>query len=115
MTNNAKANQTVAYTQLLLGKIFSKQKTEIPSHNIIVLESPPSLNFDIFPYNQAMYHMCQNSQVFFAWNLIQRYHIKPDGLHIRNQFKRFMIMSVSAPIKKLNPYYYYGLPFSFNV
>ena len=112
MTNNAKAKQSVSHSQSLLQSVFDELKTQISPHNIIFLESPPSLNFDIYPYNRAAYHTCHNSQIYFAPNLLTRSNIKPDGLHILARYKHLMVKSVSTAIKKMNPYVYFGFPFS---
>lgn len=110
MTNNAKANQSVAYSKSILNKIFEHLKTEISAQNIIVLESPPSLNFDIFPYNKVMFDLCQSNEVFFARNLLKKVHMKGDGLHILNHYKHLMVKSVAAAIKKIDPKRHYRLP-----
>ena len=112
MTNNAKAKQPVSHTQSLLQSVFDELKTQVSPHNIIFLESIPSLNFDIYPYNRAAYHTCQNSGIYFAPNLLTRSNIKPDGLHILARYKHLMVKSVSTAIKKMNPYVYFGFPFS---
>ena len=112
MTNNAKAKQSVSHTQSLLKSVFDELKTQVSPQNIIFLESPPSLNFDIYPYNRAAYHTCHNSKIYFAPNLLTRSNIKPDGLHILARYKHLMVKSVSTAIKKMNPYVYFGFPFS---
>ena len=110
MTNNAKAYQSIYQSKSLLSKIVEHLKEEVSVKNIIVLESPPSHNFNIFPYNKAMFDLCQNIGVFFARNLVKRVHLKPDGLHILTQYKHLMIKSVAAAIKKIDPKSHYHFP-----
>ena len=109
LTNNAKAHQNIYQTKALLQEALELLKKQISQENIIFLESPPSLKFYIHPYNLAMFHVCRSNGVFFAPNLLQPIHIKPDGLHILNQFKHLMVKSVSAAIKKVDPKKHYGL------
>ena len=108
LTNNAKAHQNIYQTKALLQEALDLLKKQVTPENIIFLESPPSLRFYIHPYNLAMFHVCRSNGVFFAPNLLKPIHIKPDGLHILNQFKDLMVKSVSAAIKKVDPKKYYG-------
>ena len=110
MTNNAKAFQSVSRSKSILNDIINNLKKEISVENIIVLESPPSLNFNIFPYNKAVFDLCQSEGVFFARNLVKRTHLKPDGLHILNHYKHLVIKSIAAAIKKVDPKSHYHFP-----
>ena len=109
MTNNAKSHQAVTKTKSLLQQLVEKLKRQVLSKNIIFLESPPSRNFDIFPYNQMASHLCKSLGVMFALNLVARPHIKPDGLHILPQFKYLMVTSAAAAIAGREPYGLLGL------
>ena len=109
MTNNAKERQPVHHTHSLLQRILENLKKQTSSEKIIILESPPSLQFDVYPYNRASYQLCRSAGVFFALSQLERYHIKDDGLHIRDQYKHLMIKSVAAAIMKVNPYIHFGL------
>ena len=109
MTNNAKGKQPVLQSQSILSKVLNILKPQTPLENLIVLESPPSLNFDIFPYNYAMYQICKSSGICFAPNLLRPSDIKPDGLHILPRSKHLMVKSISAAIKKLDPHKYFRI------
>ena len=109
MTNNAKERQPVQHTHSLLQRILDNLKTQTSSEKIIVLESPPSLQFDVYPYNRASYQLCRSSGVYFALCQLERCHIKDDGLHIRDPYKHLMIKSVAAAIMKVNPYVHFEL------
>ena len=110
MTNNAKSHQSPYKSKSLLSEIVEHLKGEVSVKNIIVLESPPSCSFNIFPYNKAMFDLCQNTGIFFSRNLVKQVHLKADGLHILNQYKHLMIKSVAAAIKKVDPKSHYGFP-----
>ena len=109
MTNNAKERQPVQHTHSLLQKILDNLKRQTSSEKIIILESPPSLQFDVYPYNRASYQLCRSSGVYFALCQLERCHIKDDGLHIRDPYKHLMIKSVAAAIMKVNPYVHFEL------
>lgn len=110
MTNNAEAYQSVSHSQSILRNIVDTLKLETSSQNIIILKSPPSRNFNIFQYNKAMYDLCQSAGVFLARTLVKQIHIKPDGLHILDQYKHLMVKSIAAAIKKVDPKGHYGFP-----
>ena len=107
LTNNAKARQPVTNAQFLMEKIFNTLSHQTSPGKIIFLESPPSLNFDIFPYNHAIFQSCQNIGVFFSFGLLEPSHMKRDGLHILPQFKHLMVKSVSCAVKKISPFKYF--------
>ena len=109
MTNNAKEGQSVEHTDSFLQRIINNLKRQTSLKNIIIMESPPSLQFDIYPYNRASYQICCSSGVYFALSHLDRCHIKDDGLHIRDPYKHLMIKSVAAAIMKVNPYIHFGL------
>lgn len=110
MTNNANAYQSVSHSTSLLKNVVDYLKNETYAQNIIVLESPPSRRFNIFPFNKAMFDLCHSMGVFFARNLLKQNHLKTDGLHILNHYKHLMIKSVAAAIKKVDPKQYYRFP-----
>ena len=109
MTNNAKQCQPVERTHSILQRIVDSLKRQTSPENIIIIESPPSLQFDIYPYNRASYHLCCSSGVHFSLSQLETCHIKDDGLHIKNSYKHLMIKSVVAAIMKINPYIHFGL------
>ena len=109
MTNNAKDQQPVSKCLSLLQKAVTILKTQTLAKNITFLESPPSLNFDIFPFNQMAFHLCQKLGMVFCLNLLARPHIKPDGLHIKAPFKHLMLKSVAAAVVGKGPYSILGL------
>ena len=104
LTNNVKDKQTVGKTSFLLQRSINSLKAQTSPENIIFLESPPSLRFDIFHHNQMAFQLCKHSRVRFAFNLLARSHIKPDGLHILPEFKHLMVKSVAAAIAKREPF-----------
>ena len=104
LTNNVKVKQTVGKTRLLLQRAINSLKAQTASENIIFLESPPSLRFDIFYHNQMAFQLCKDSKVRFAYNLLARDHIKLDGLHILPKYKHLMVKSVAAAISKREPF-----------
>ena len=109
MTNNAKGHQEVSKTEALLRKVVASLKRQVLARDIVFLESPASLNFDIFPYNQMANSLCKSAGITFALNLVARPHIKTDGLHILTPFKYLMVTSVAAAIMKKEPYRIFGL------
>ena len=109
MTNNAKDHQSVAHTHSLLQKGIHSLSHQTARKNVIFLESPPSLQFDIFHYNKMAFHLCQSEGIQFASNLLARSHIKQDGLHILGPFKHLMVESVAAAIAGREPYSLLGL------
>ena len=109
MTNNAKDQQPMSKCQSLLQKAVTILKTQTLAKNITFLESPPSLNFDIFPYNQMAFQLCQKLGLVFCLNLLARPHIKADGLHIKAPFKHLMLKSVAAAVVGKGPYSILGL------
>ena len=109
LTNNVKDKQTVGKTRFLLQRSINSLKAQTSPENIIFLESPPSLRFDIFHHNQMAFQLCKHSRVRFAFNLLARSHIKPDGLHILPEFKHLMVKSVAAAIAKREPFSLLGL------
>ena len=109
MTNNVKAHQPISKCQSLLQRAVNILKTQILGKNVIFLESPPSLNFDIFHYNKMAFQLCKKSGVVFSLNLLVRHHIKSDGLHIKAQCKHVMLESVAAAITGKEPYAMLGL------
>ena len=109
MTNNAKDHQSVAHTHSLLQKAIHSLSQQTARKNVIFLESPPSLRFDIFHYNKMAFHLCQSEGIQFASNLLARSHIKQDGLHILGPFKHLMVESVAAAIAGREPYSLLGL------
>ena len=104
LTNNVKDKQTVGKTSFLLQRSINSLKAQTSPENIIFLESPPSLRFDIFHHNEMAFQLCKHSRVRFAFNLLARSHIKPDGLHILPEFKHLMVKSVAAAIAKREPF-----------
>ena len=109
MTNNAKAGQPVLESQAIFSRVLNIIKTQTSPQNLIVLESPPSLNFDIFPYNYSMFQVCKSSGISFAPNLLSSSDIKTDGLHILPHSKHLMVKSLSAAIKKIDPHIFFNI------
>ena len=109
MTNNAKDHESLAKCQYLLRKAFAILQRQTPMENVIFLESPPSLKFDIFFYNRMVLNLCNLTGAKFAFNLLARPHIKSDGLHIKAGFKHLMNRSVASAIVRRDPYSLLGL------
>ena len=63
MTNNAKGHQEVSKTEALLRKVVASLKRQVLARDIVFLESPASLNFDIFPYNQMANSLCKSAGI----------------------------------------------------
>ena len=87
-----------------------QHKHNIINKNIIVLETIPSLKFDIHPYNLAAAAMCKQLGVHFCSNLVGESHLFiKDGIHVLHQHRPLLVSSVAAAVVGVDPHRIYQL------
>ena len=108
-TNNAKhdsLNKTSSTnTHKLLQQIIrSYIQTYQTPNNLIIMETIPSLNFDIHPYNYAAYSICRDMGVRFCPALVGEAHLWDDGIHVLNRHRPLLVSTVAAALAGVNPH-----------
>ena len=108
-TNNAKydhEDQTSPHHthNTLRNIILTLQHKNINNKNIIILETIPSLKFDIHPYNLAAAATCKQLGVRFCPNLVGESHLWEDGIHVAHPHRPLHISSVAAAIVGIDPH-----------
>ena len=114
MTNDARQTKnrqqkTLNEARIYQHKIinFIRQKTS--RSNIIILESPPLLQNDIYPYNRLSYETSKLFGLRFAPTLVGEQHLWEDGVHILHNCRPLLINSVAAAILGKNPLEHFKL------
>ena len=115
MTNDARPTphrpkRTPTETTRLLSSILNLLLTQLPRSNIVVLEAPPHLYNDIYPYNVAAHHLALQNGVRFGQTLIGEEHMEQfDGFHIKKAAKTLLVKTISAAVCDLNPHLHFSL------
>ena len=114
-TNNAKhdrQNKTSStHTNKLLQEIIHTYiQTYNTPHNLIIMETIPSLTHDIHPYNNAAFSICRQSGVRFSPTLVGESHLWDDGIHVVNRFRPLLVSSVAAAVLNVDPRAHFRLP-----
>ena len=74
-----------------------------------MLESPPLLYEDIYPFAASSRELTWRKGIRFAPTLIGESHIKRwDGVHIIKGFHHLLAKSMACAILRLDPHYLYG-------
>ena len=81
-----------------------QQKHKLNNNNIIIMETLPSLLFDINPYNKASSSICQELGVRFRPTLAGESHLFNDGIHIFHHHRWLLNMSVAAAVVGVDPH-----------
>ena len=103
-TNNIRRAESPASIQLLQEEIIWFLKHETAVSNIVFMEAPPSVNFNIDPYNRSTQALCRKMKVKFSKTLICKGHLADDGYHVRYEFQHIMLRSVAAAILDVDPF-----------
>ena len=109
MTNDARHTKnrrpkTTREARNLQHKIINHIQQKTSNNNIIILESPPLLHDDIYPYNRLSYETCQQFGLRFAPTLVGEQHLWKDGVHLLHTCRPLLITSVAAAIIGINPH-----------
>ena len=90
--------------------ITLQHKHNIANKNIIILETIPSLKFDIHSYNLAAATTCRELGVRFCSNLVGESHLfLKDGIHVLHQHRPLLVKSVAAAVVGIDPHRIYRL------
>ena len=109
-TNNAKYDHNDNFSphrthNTLRNIILTLQNKHIDNKNIIILETIPSLKFDIHPYNLAAAATCKQMGVRFCANLVGEAHLwEKDGIHVAHPHRPLHVSSVAAAIVGVDPH-----------
>jgi hypothetical protein len=77
---------------------------------ITILEAPPALYYDIYPYNNATAILCKRRDIPFSSTLIGESHLwSKDGYHILHHHRDLLVQSCAAAILQINAHSHYGL------
>ena len=114
MTNDSRRTKhrqpkTIQQTYKIQHDILSHITRLIPPKNIIILESPPLLYFDIFPYNNGSFLIAQKFGVTFAPTLVGEQQLWTDGIHVLNSARHLLVKSVAAAVAGIDPHRHYRL------
>ena len=83
---------------------------QLDPKNIIVLESPPLLYEDIYPYAALAYRIARHKGVCFAPTIVGEMHLnRRDGVHVLKDFRRLSIQAIACAIAKVDPHQFLGL------
>ena len=104
MTNNARRRESPASVCDIQEEIIWMLKSETAPQNIVFIESPPSIKFDIASYNQSTQALCKRMKVRFSKTLICKGHLNHDGFHIRFEHQHLMQKTVAAAILNVDPF-----------
>ena len=113
-TNNAKHDRqnhtSPTKTHKLLEQIIHTYiQTYKTPNNLIIMETIPSLKFDIYPYNDAAYSICRQNGVRFCPTLVGEPHLWDDGIHVLHRFRPLLVSSVAAAIANIDPHKHFRL------
>ena len=115
-TNNAKydnEDQTSPQrTHEMLCNILHtlQHQHKLINKDIIMLETIPSLKFDIHPYNLAAAATCKQTGVRFCSNLVGESHLfEKDGIHVLHRHRPLLVSSVAAAVVGVDPHQLYRL------
>ena len=90
--------------------ITLQHKHNIANKNIIILETIPSLKFDIHSYNLAAATTCRELGVRFCSNLVGESHLfLKDGIHVLHRHRPLLVKSVAAAVVGIDPHRIYRL------
>ena len=115
MTNDARPTQhrqkrTTTETTRLLSSILNLLLTQLPRSNIVILEAPPQLYNDIYPYNLSSHHLALQRGVRFGQTLIGESHMQQyDGYHVKKAAKILLAKSIAAAVCDTNPHLHFSL------
>ena len=114
MTNDARQTKhrhprTLHETYKLQHRIINILKQHTARNNIIILESPPLLNNDIYAYNRLSYHTAKQFRLRFAYTLVGEQHLWDDGVHVLRDCRHLLISSVAAAIIDVDPHSHFEL------
>ena len=115
MTNDARPTQhrqkrTTTETTRLLSSILNLLLAQLPRSNIVVLEAPPQLYNDVYPYNLAAHHLALQLGVRFGQTLIGEDHMQHfDGIHIKKAAKTLLAKTIAAAVCDKNPHLHFSL------
>ena len=108
MTNDARdtrqrRRKTTNETNRLQSSIIDYLLRFVPPSNITLLESPPLLSYDIYPYNKASFTLAGQRQLHFGPTLIGEQHLWRDGVHVAKRFRPLLLKTVAAAACNVNP------------
>ena len=114
MTNDARntrhrQQKTTDQTTRLQHSIIDHLLRFLPPSSITLLESPPLLSHDIYPYNNSSYVLTHQRQLHYAPTLIGEDHLWRDGLHVAKRHRPLLMKSVAAAACGVNPHRHYHL------
>ena len=114
MTNDARQTKnrhprTLHETYTLQHRIINILIQHTSRNNIIILESPPLLNNDIYAYNRLSYYTAKQFRLRFAYTLVGEQHLWDDGVHVLRDCRHLLISSVAAAIIDVDPHSHFEL------
>ena len=108
-TTKKRPPKTLHQTEHLLNAIYNHLLSQLSPNNIILLESPPLLYEDIFPYASLSFQLARKRGIHFAPTLIGETHIKwYDGVHIQKGYHHLLAKAVASAILRCNPHPFFG-------
>ena len=113
-TNNAKHDQqnktpSTNTHKLLQQIIHTYIQTYQTPQNLIIMETIPSLNHDVHPYNNTAFSICRQNGVRFAKTLVGESHLWGDGIHIAHRFRPLHVNSIAAAVLNVDPHIHFSL------
>ena len=113
-TNNAKRDhflrQNSTRTHNILYKIIrTYTSTYKTPQNLILMETIPSLNFDVQPYNDVASSFARRFGLRWGPTLVGEPHIWRDGTHILHNCRPLHVASLAAAIVRVDPHEQFAL------
>ena len=94
----------------LVERIIQLLKTQTAMGNIVIVQSAPSLAFDIDAYNRRNFKLCDHHGVNFAYTMVHTSHLRDDLFHIDYPHLHVMAQTMAAAIVGINPFQAFDQP-----
>ena len=108
-TTNRRPPKSLRQTEYLLTSILDHLLSRLPPSNIVLLESPPLLYEDIFPYAELYRRAAAQRRIRYAPTLIGEAHVKRwDGVHLTRGSHRLLTNAVACAVLNQNPHRLFG-------
>jgi hypothetical protein len=103
ITNHARFKHPLKQVEVCLHYTIETLRKQTP--HIIVVESMPSLKFDIHPYNDLIYRVAKKQKVQWTPTLCGEAHIwHRDGIHLQRRHRPLLAMTYAAAICRQSPH-----------
>ena len=110
LTNDGRFGKPLISIKQKLNQIFNHLKSQTTPDLIFLHESPPSLTFDPYPYNDMAFRVAKDHGISFIPTLVGELHLFSDGYHVHSSHRHLLAKSIAAGILRVDPHEHFKLP-----